>query len=58
MTRRFYLLLLGLIVIASLIAVIIIALDNDADNGNIAAVAVIGGVATGALASLAAHDRR
>jgi hypothetical protein len=58
LTRRFYLLLLGLIVIATLIAVIIMALDNGNQSGNIAAVAVIGGVATGALASLAAHDRR
>lgn len=58
LTRRFYLLLLGLIVLASLIATIIVALDNDTQVGTIAAVLVIGGVATGALASLATHDRR
>lgn len=55
-TRRFYILLLGLIVIAALIAVVIMSLDDpDAD---IAAPIVIAGVAVGSLAALAAHDRR
>ena len=55
-TRRFYIFLLGLITLASLVAIIVLALDDPSID--IAAVAVIGGVAVGALASLPANDRR
>ena len=55
-TRRFYIFLLGLITLASLVAIIILVLDDPTID--IAAVAVIGGVAVGALASLSANDRR
>lgn len=55
-TRRFYILLLGLIVVAALVAVVIMSLDDP--DSDIAAPIVLGGVAVGALASLATHDRR